>query len=69
MGERDERAGPSLEGGLVTFVEGLEYSRRPCAGVLSVAGFSVLLEGFPGWEGFILEGRKGLPCATGPSFS
>ena len=34
-------------GGLVTTFNTLGYSESPCAAVLSVAGFSALLVGFP----------------------
>ena len=53
-----EKAGCSLEGGGRPLLEGSSYSERPCAEVLSTAGFFAVLEGFPGREGFISEGRK-----------
>jgi len=37
----------NLEGGLMSLPEGLEVSARPCARVLSVAGFSAVLGRFP----------------------
>jgi len=41
------KAAPSLEGGLRSTLEGLDYSGFPCAGVLSVAGFLVTIGRFP----------------------
>ena len=53
--KRDERAGCSLKGGLVSLLEGLEYSEAPCATVLSVPGLLVLLGPFPFRRRFILR--------------
>ena len=52
----------SLEGGPASLPEGLEDSMRPCAGVLSVAGFFALMVRFLAGEGFILR-------VKGPLFS
>ena len=46
------------KGGLRSVVEGLGVSCRPCAGVLSVAGFSALLARFPPREWFILREKE-----------
>ena len=53
-----ERAARDLEGGGTTLLEGLRDSHRPCAGVLSVAGFLLSFGLFPGLGRFILEGRR-----------
>jgi len=60
---RCEKAAPSLAGGGRLFSEGLEYSCRPCARVLSVAGFLAFIALFPGPGRFILAGKEGgFPC-------
>jgi len=51
-------AAPSLEGSLRAVLRGLEDSRRPCAGVLSVPGFLVISRLFPVLGGFILAGKS-----------
>jgi len=56
--ETGERAAPSPKGGLRAVLEGLGYSRHPCARVLSVAGFSAFLRCFLAGRRFILAGRE-----------
>jgi len=55
--ETGEKAGSSLEGGLVSTLRGLRDSPPPCARVLSVAGLLVISGLFPGWRRFILAGK------------
>jgi len=57
--ETGERAAILLEGGLRAGYEGLRDSSRPCARVLSVAGFLVIFHLFPGSGGVYSEVRKG----------
>ena len=64
---RTERAGQDLEEGLRAGYERLEDSHPPCAGVLSVAGFSALPGPFPGRLRFILRGEEAYLCAERPS--
>jgi len=56
--ESQERAGWDTSGGLTSVPEGLGYFCRPCARVLSVAGFFALIAPFPPGEWFIPEVRK-----------
>ena len=42
----------------MSVLEGLNYSARPCARVLSVAGLLSFIWRFPGREGFILRLKK-----------
>ena len=64
--KRDERAAHNLEGGLMTPLEGLANSRRPCARVLSVAGFLAIIGRFPGSGWFILRREEALFAPQDP---
>jgi len=59
--ETGERAEFYLEGGGRAVVEGLGDSRGPCARGLSVSGFLVPFNLFPGSGWVIPEGRKAHP--------